>query len=141
MTAPALEQLPVCRTGRFAVARPWLLARTVVMTIRPRLEDPERAARVPLDRADAERHPFRRILEPVGLDIASSMRFAEVLWLDPHPLALEQPEDSGLAGFRALVLAVRAGSLVVRLVGRRLLVGRDVALVVAEHDLVVGVAD
>ena len=61
----------------------------------------------------------------------------EALRLDPHPLALEQAEDAGLAGLRPLVLAVLAGRLVVLLVGLGLLVGRDVALVVAQHDLVV----
>ena len=65
----------------------------------------------------------------------------EALGLDPHPLALEQPEDAGLARLRPLVLAVLAGRLVVLLVGLGLLVGGDVALVVAQHDLVVAVRD
>src|SRR4051812_20790156 len=69
------------------------------------------------------------------------MDLLETAWLDPHPLALEQPEDTGLAGLRTLVLAVGTGVLVVLLVRLGLLVGRDVALVVAEHDLVVAVRD
>ena len=70
-----------------------------------------------LDRADAERHPLRRVLEAVRLGVAARVDLLEALRLDPHPLALEQAEDAGLAGLGALVLAVRAGALVV-LAGR-----------------------
>ena len=86
-------------------------------------------------------HPLGRVLEAVGLGVAAGVDLAEALRLDPHPLALEQAEDARLAGLGALVLAVGAGRPIVLLVGRRLLVGRDVALVVAQDDLVVRVAD
>ena len=57
------------------------------------------------------------------------------------PVALEQPVDAALTGLGPLVLAVAAGAGIVPLVGLGLLVRRDVPLVVAQHDLVVGVAD
>ena len=135
-------------TRRLALARPRLLARTVFrrrggvagpaspasMTVNGR---PARA----LDRADAERHPLRRVLEPMRFGVAAAVDLVEPLGLDPHPLALEQAEHARLPGLRALVLAVGARHRVVLLVRLRLLVGGDVALVVAQDDLVVRVAD
>src|SRR5262245_39661945 len=142
LTGNGLEQLPMGRPGRLAVPRSRLLAGPVLLRRLggwhfARLEHAQRRPARPLDRADAERPPLRRILEPMRLGVAARVDLREPLRLDPHPLALEQPEHAGLAGLRALVLAVLARRLVVAVVGRRLLVGRDVALVVAEHDLVI----
>src|SRR5665811_1353812 len=130
----ALEQLAVGGAGRLAVAGAGLLARSVLLTR-------ARPARAAFQRADAERHPLRRVLEPVRLHVAAGVGLLEVAWLDPHPLALEQAEDAGLAGLGPLVLAVAAPDLVVRGIRLGLLVGRDVALVVPQDHLVVRIAD
>src|SRR5205814_7167523 len=148
-----LEELPVGRRSGLAVTRPRLLARAVGAVALARviargrrsavttLEDAQRTTRLSFDRTDAERDPLRRVLEPVGRGVAAGVDVLETLRLDPHPLALQESQDAGLPRLRALALAVRAGRLVVALVARRLLVGRDVALVVAQDHLVIRVAD
>ena len=108
---------------------------------RPHLEDRQRLAGLALERADAVRHPLRGILEAVRLVVAAGVGLDEPGRLDPHPLPVEQARDPFLAGLGPRVLAPAAGRRVVGRVRRRLLVGRDVALVVAEHHLVVGVRD
>jgi hypothetical protein len=72
---------------------------------------------------------------------AARVDLLEAGGLDPHPLPVQQPGDPLLARLRAGVLAVRAVRAVVGRVLGRLLVRGDVALVVAEDDLVVGVRD
>ena len=75
------------------------------------------------------------------LGVATRVDLVEVTRLDPHPLALEQPEDAGLPRLGPFVPAVATGERVVLLVRLGLLVGGDVSLVVPQHDLVVRVAD
>src|SRR6187551_3822264 len=92
-----LEQLPVGRRGRLALARPRLLARAVVRFRLAGLEDAKRLLGLALDRADAEWHPLRRVLETVRLGVAPRVGLLEALGLDPHLLALEQAVDARLA--------------------------------------------
>src|SRR5688500_5825813 len=119
-----LEELAVDRAGRLAVARPGLLAglearlgcRLRVGSL-ARLDDPQRGRRLALDRPAPDRTPLRGVLEAVRLGVAARMYLIDALWLDPHPLAFEEPEDARLARFRALVPAVLARRLVVAVVG------------------------
>src|SRR5450759_967713 len=150
-----LEQLAVGPAGGLAFPGTRLLARGVVelrfrgcvrtgrrsLAVRARLELGQRLTGRSFDRSNPVGNPFRRVLESMGGLVAATMRLFEVGRLDPEPIALEQAAHAGLARFRAWMLAVLAVHLVVRLVMLRLLVGGDVALVVAEHDLVVRVAD
>src|SRR6476659_1967490 len=47
-------------------------------------EDIEAARRLALDRADAEGHPLRWVLQAMRLGIAAAVDVLEPLWLDPH---------------------------------------------------------
>src|ERR1035437_8832719 len=156
-TEALLEQLPVGPARWLALGRTRLLPWEVFefglakrsrgprrlrrLCVRARLQTVQRLPGRAFDRPDAVGDPLRRILEPVRGFIAAAMRPLEARRLDPHLLAVEQTLDTGLAGFGARMLAVLAIRLVVRLVVLRLLVGRDVALVVPQHDLAIGVAD
>ncbi len=77
----------------------------------------------------------------MGLGSAAQVSLLEAFGLDPHLIAVEQAFDAALARFRPGVLAVPALRLVVRRVLDGLLVGRDVALEVAQDHLVVRVAE
>ena len=77
----------------------------------------------------------------MGLRVSPRVDLREVSRLDPHSFPFQQPEHARLARFRPLVLAVRAVQAIVGLVRGRFLVCGDVALVIAQDDLVVAVAD
>src|SRR3990172_6462446 len=91
--ADDLQELVVRARRRLALRRARLLAPPVGAG----LEDRQRCAGLALDGSDAERHPLRRVLEPVGLRVAAGVDLRETLRLDPHPFAVEQPQDARLA--------------------------------------------
>src|ERR1019366_7892053 len=112
-----LEELAVGRGGRLAFAWPRFVARPVGWSglgsqagaALPGIKNAQGSGGSAVDRTNAERDPLGGILEAVGFGIAAGVDLVEALRLDPHPLALEQPEDARLTWLRTFILAVRAG--------------------------------
>src|SRR5688500_13920053 len=94
----ALQQFPVRGRGWLAFTRPrlftWPSRRRAVAIGSGRRQHRQRRTRRALDGAHPVRSPLVGLLEPMRLVVAASVDLLEPGWLDPHPLALEKPEDA-----------------------------------------------